>query len=138
LIWAVALAAMSAILVAPASALASQPAVDEYTLRLPTAQGDAHPSSAPAINTSELSPAVAHRLETMKDGVTLAQIATSRELGAPKPSGHPSAEVDSGGRGVVTAAFAAAGDGSGLLLVAALIAIAVLAWLTKRGRQTER
>ena len=138
-IWkrAAALAALFAIVLAPATALATQPAIDEYTLRLPTAQGDSHPTTAPTVNAGELSPAVAHRLTSMKDGVTLEQIATSRQLGAPKPSGKTPAEVSSDGRGVMAAAFSAVGDGSGLLLVAALIAITLLAWFTRRGRHTD-
>src|SRR3954454_19294454 len=83
-----ALAATFAILLAPVAALASPPAVDEYTLRLPTAHGANHPTSAPRVNAGELSPAVVRKLSSIKDGVTLEQIATSRELGAPKPATH--------------------------------------------------
>jgi hypothetical protein len=135
---AVALAVMSAILLAPAAALASQPAVDEYTLRVPTAQGPHQPTAVPTVNPGELPPAVVQRLSSVKDGVTLEQIATSRELGAPKPSGKSPALTPPDDRGLVTAAFAAAGDSSGLLLVASLIAVALLAWFTRRGRQTGR
>jgi hypothetical protein len=130
------LAAASAVLLAPTAALASQPAVDEYTLRLPTAQGSNHPTTAPTVNPAELSPAVVHRLSSMKDGVTLEQIATSRELGAPKPSGQSPAVPPPDDRGVVAAAFTAVGDSSGILLIFALVAVTVLAWLTRRGRQT--
>jgi hypothetical protein len=134
---AVALSAALVILLAPATALASQPAVDEYTLRLPTAQGASHPNTAPAVNPGELSPAVVHRLSSMKDGVTLEQIATSRELGAPKPATSAQGVNAPDGRGVVAAAFAAVGDGSGLLLIAALVAVTLLAWFTRRGRHTD-
>ena len=134
---AVALAAALVILLAPAMAVASQPAVDEYTLRLPTAQGASHPNTAPTINPAELPPAVVHRLSSMKDGVTLEQIATSRELGAPKPASKAAAVSAPDGRGVVAAAFATVGDGSGLLLVAALIAVTLLAWFARRGRHTD-
>jgi hypothetical protein len=129
--------AVSAILLAPATAPATQPAIDEYTLRLPTAQGASHPTTAPPVNADELSPAVVHRLSSIKDGVTLEQIATSRELGAPKPSGKAPQAVDADGRGVVAAAFAAVGDSSGLLLLGALIAVTLLAWFTRRGRQID-
>jgi hypothetical protein len=136
---AVALAAMSAILLAPATALASQPAVDEYTLRLPTAQGSSHPNTTPTVNPQELPPAVVARLASSKDGVTLEQIATSRELGAPKPAGKAAAAdvAPADDRGVVAAAFTAVGDSSGLFLLAALIAVTLLAIFTRRGRQTD-
>jgi hypothetical protein len=131
---AVALAAALTILLAPAAALAAPPAVDEYTLRLPTAHGASHPNSAPSVNPGELSPAVVQKLSSLKDGVTLEQIATSRELGAPKPAGNAPAAAAPAGRGVVSAAFSAVGDGSGLLLIGTLIAITVLALVTRRGR----
>jgi hypothetical protein len=132
------LAAACAILLAPATALASPPAVDEYTLRLPTAQGSNHPNTAPTVNPEELSPGIAARLASSKDGVTLEQIATSRQLGAPKPSAKTPGLSSPDDRGVVAAASAAVGDSSGLLLIAALIAITLLALFTRRGRQTDR
>ena len=131
---AAALAVVSAILLAPAVALASQPAIDEYTLRLPTAQGSSHPNTTPTVNPDELPPGVAARLASGKDGVTLEQIATSRELGAPKPSGQAPDVAPPDDRGVVTAAFATVGDGSVLLLILALVAVALLALFTRRGR----
>jgi hypothetical protein len=134
---AVALAAACAILLAPAAALAAPPAVDEYTLRLPTAQGAQHPTTAPTVNPGELPPGVVERLSSTKDGVTLEQIATSRELGAPKPPEQATKAGAADGRGVVAAAFMAAGDGSGLLLIAALIAVTLLAWFTRRGRRAD-
>jgi hypothetical protein len=134
---AAAVAAVSVILLAPATALASQPAVDEYTLRLPTAQGSSHPNTAPTVNPEELPPGVAARLSSSKDGVTLEQIATSRELGAPKPSGKGPELAPPDDRGVVAAAATAVGDSSGLFLIAALIAVTLLAIFTRRGRQSD-
>jgi hypothetical protein len=138
-VWtgAAALAAVYAVLLAPATALASQPAVDEYTLRLPTAQGSSHPNTAPTVNPEELSPGIVARLASSKDGVTLEQIATSRELGAPKPSAKAPVVAPPNDRGVAAAAATAVGDSSGLLLLAALIAITLLAFFSRRGRQTD-
>jgi hypothetical protein len=96
---------MVAVLAAPATtAVASPPAVDQYTTHLPGAGGNSGlaSSSAPVAEPGQLPPGVRAAL-TGPDGQLLTLIATAPGLGAPAVT--PSAGgVASGGSGSVPAA----------------------------------
>jgi hypothetical protein len=134
------------VLAAPAaSAVASPPAVDQYTQHLPTAGGTstageetpvAHPGQLPSKTQAALSG---------PEGQVLAQIATAPSLGAPTPtdSAKPGAvsaagagtgaSVDS--RSLGTVVTDTAGTGPSLFLIGALVGIAVAgAWRFFRRR----
>ena len=131
-----------AVLAAPTTAaVASPPAVDQYTQHLPTAgsgsrpAGDEAPVAQPGLLPSQTQAALSG-----PDGQLLAQIATSPDLGAPPPTG--SAERGAGtrtsgnGRGVATVVAETAGTGSSIALIGALVGIAVAgAWNRFSGRR---
>jgi hypothetical protein len=129
-----ALASAVALACCSASAVASGPGVDEYTLNIPGAGGGSPlGGNPPAARLGMLPPAVRTQLSGPQ-GSLLALVATSPELGAPenqrRSSGAPGAkppDLRGGSQGFPAAALRAAGDGSSLLLLGALAAIALLA-----------
>jgi len=118
-----------AVFAAPATAaVASPPAVDQYTQHLPTAGlGSSAPNGAPPVARLDLLPSKTRAALSGPDGLLLAQIATARGLGAPATA--PASNGDSGApgthHGLVTAAADTAGTGATLALIGALAVIAV-------------
>src|SRR6185312_12283661 len=89
-----------AVLAAPTTAaIASPPAVDQYTQHLPTAGGGSRPTGdeAPVAQLGQLPGKTQAALSSEPDGQILAQIATASTLGAPAPVGSTGA--GSGGAG---------------------------------------
>jgi hypothetical protein len=128
------------------AAVASPPAVDQYTQHLPSAGGGQGPAgdSAPVAQPGLLPSKTREQLESGPDGQLLAQIATAPALGAATPTGSAIAEAPKKpgstsavqGRGVATVVSESAGAGPSLALLAALVAICVAgAW--KRSKRTE-
>jgi hypothetical protein len=131
-------------LAAPATAaVASPPAVDQYTQHLPTAGGTSTAGEeTPVAHPGQLSSKTQAALSG-PEGQVLAQIATAPSLGAPTPtnSAKPSptagagtgASVDS--RSLGTVVTDTAGTGPSLFLIGALAGIAVAgAWRFFRRR----
>jgi hypothetical protein len=129
-----------AVLAAPASAaVATPPAVDQYTEHLPGAggagpAGGETPVARPGLLSSKTLAALSG-----PDGQLLAEIATARDLGAPAHarSGGPGIGTSGDGRGFATAAAATAGTLPGLALFGALGVIALAGgwtWFIRRGR----
>jgi hypothetical protein len=129
------------VLAAPATiAVASPPAVDQYTTHLPGAGGNSGlaSSSAPVAAPGQL-PANVRAALTGADGQLLTLIATAPALGAPAvDAGSKAADVTSGtaaGVGgasssspqLTTAVADAAGSGPGLALLGVLAAIGIVA-----------
>ena len=115
-----------AVFAAPATAaVASPPAVDQYTQHLPTAGlGSSAPNVAPPVARLDLLPSKTRAALSGPDGQLLAQIATARGLGAPATA--PASNGDSGTHhGLVAAAADTAGTGATLALIGALAVIAV-------------
>jgi hypothetical protein len=140
------LAAIVAVLAVPATAaLASPPAVDQYTQHLPNAGGGATPSSEGSpVARPELLPSKTREDLSGDNGRRLAQIATARELGAPATLGRGGSGA--AGTGVTSAdeqGFAAVAadtvlSGPGLLLIGALGGIALVGGTSsiRRGRSS--
>jgi hypothetical protein len=135
-----------AVLAAPATvAVASPPAVDQYTQHLPTAGGGSSPAGDEApVAQPGLLPSQTQGALSGPDGQLLAQIATSPDLGAPAPTGSAGPGAAAGaetgtsgkGRGVATVVADTAGTGSSLALMGALVGIAVAgAWNRLSGRR---
>jgi hypothetical protein len=128
------------------AALASPPAVDQYTQHLPSAgggQGSAG-DSAPVAQPDLLPSKTRDELDSSADGQLLTQIATAPALGAANPTGGAAAEAPRKlgstsavqGRGVAAVVSESAGAGPSLALLAALVAIcAAGAW--RRAKRTE-
>jgi hypothetical protein len=140
-------AVVVAVLAVPATAaMASPPAVDQYTQHLPTAGGSSRPTGdeAPVAQLEQLPSKTQAALSSEPDGQVLAQIATASTLGAPAPAGSTeSAKAGNGtsgnARGYATVVADSAGTGSSLALAGALVGIAsVGAWnrLSKRRRSS--
>jgi hypothetical protein len=141
-------AVVVAVLAVPATAaMASPPAVDQYTQHLPTAGGSSRPTGdeAPVAQLEQLPNKTQAALSSEPDGQVLAQIATASTLGAPAPAGSTesargSANAGNGtARGYATVVADSAGTGSSLALAGALVGIAVVgAWnrLSKRRRSS--
>ena len=144
----ISLAALGALLVcgvcmlAPALSAAKPPAVDEYTLDFPHAQGDGQTGGSGTSGTdpSALAPSVRAQLDSPGDQVLVA-IATDPSLGAVESSlsGGSNGQGDRGaseaaGRGIFAAAAGALTDTSVLPLLLGLIAIVVLAVAAARRR----
>ncbi len=128
-------AVIVAVLAAPTTAaVASPPAVDQYTQHLPTAGGGSSTTGdKPPVAQPGLLPSKTQAALSGPDGQLLAQIATASDLGAPAPTG--SAEHGAGtrtsanGRGVATVVADTAGTGPSLALIGALVGIAIAgAW----------
>jgi hypothetical protein len=122
-----------AVLAGPATAaVASPPAVDQYTQHLPTAGGGSGPvGGEPPVALSGLLPSATLAALSGPDGHRLAQIATARSLGAPAITASASKGRSAAGprRGFATVAAETAGTGPSLALIGALAVIAVAgAW----------
>jgi hypothetical protein len=139
-------AVVVAVLAAPAAAaVASPPAVDQYTQHLPTAGGGSSPAGdKPPVAQPGLLPGKTLAALSGPDGQLLAQIATASDLGAPPPPASaqrgagPGAgtRVSGPGRGVATVVADTAGTGSSLALIGALVGIAIAgAWNRLSGRR---
>ena len=131
-----------AVLAAPATAaVASPPAVDQYTQHLPTAGGGSSPAGDKApVAEPGLLPSETQAALSGPDGQLLAQIATSPDLGAPPPTGSAEAGEGTGtsgkGRGLATVVADTAGTGSSLALIGALGGITFAgAWKRLSGRR---
>ena len=131
-----------AVLAAPAAAaVASPPAVDQYTQHLPTAGGGSSPAGdRPPVAQPGLLPGKTLAALSGPDGQLLAQIATAPDLGAPPPPASAERGAGTGvsgtGRGVATVVADTAGTGSSLALIAALVGIAIAgAWNRLSGRR---
>jgi hypothetical protein len=133
--------------VSATAAMASPPAVDQYTQHLPTAGGASRPTGdeAPVAQLGQLPGKTQAALSSQPDGQILAQIATASTLGAPAPAGstESAANAGKGGsgkeRGYATVVADTAGTGSSLALAGALVGIAVVgAWnrLSRRRRSS--
>ena len=133
-------------LTAPATAaVASPPAVDQYTQHLPTAGGGntLAGGETPIAHPGQLSSKTQAALSG-PEGQVLAQIATAPSLGAPTPTdsakpGVAAAGAGTGasvdGRSVGTVVADTAGTGPSLFLIGALVGIAVAgAWRFFRRR----
>jgi hypothetical protein len=127
-----------AVFAAPATAaVASPPAVDQYTQHLPTAGvGSGTPGSAPPVARLNLLPSKTRAALSGPNGQLLAQIATARGLGAPAAASDSTASDSNGDSGApgarhgfVTAVADTAGTGATLALIGALAVIAApVAW----------
>ena len=134
-----------AVLVAPATAaVASPPAVDQYTQHLPDAGGGSGPASGdapvarPELLSGKTQAALSRSGVSGRDGQLLAQIATARDLGAPESTDGP--DVTSGDdQGLATVVADTALSAPGLALMVALGGIALVAGWTRsirRGRSS--
>ncbi len=135
-------AVILALLGAPATAVASPSAVDQYTQHLPTANG----GSAAGAGGASIAPVarpglLPHRTLAAlsgRDGALLAQIATARDLGAPVTSSSAK-PLGSTSRGFVTVVADAVGGVPSLALIGALVAItAAGAWDRRRRSAADR
>jgi hypothetical protein len=122
-----------AVFAAPATAaVASPPAVDQYTQHLPTAGvGSGTPGSATPVARLNLLPSKTRAALSGPDGQLLAQIATARGLGAPAAASDSNGDSGAPGarHGFVTVVADTAGTGASLALIAALAVIAApVAW----------
>jgi len=132
--------------VSATAAMASPPAVDQYTQHLPTAGGASRPTGdeAPVAQLGQLPRKTQTALSSEPDGQILAQVATASTLGAPAPAGESAAANAGKGatgkeRGYATVVADTAGTGSSLALAGALVGIAVVgAWnrLSRRRRSS--
>jgi hypothetical protein len=142
-------AVVVAVLAVPTTAaMASPPAVDQYTQHLPTAGGASRPTGdeAPVAQLGQLPRKTQTALSSEPDGQILAQVATASTLGAPAPAGESAAGSANAGkgatgkeRGYATVVADTAGTGSSLALAGALVGIAVVgAWnrLSRRRRSS--
>jgi hypothetical protein len=142
--WSLIWAALVVVVVgAPTSAaVASPPAVDQYTQHLPTAGEGSRPAGekAPVAELAQLPSETVADLSG-PDGQLLAQIATSPELGAPQDTGSGerggTARTSGNGRGLATVVADTAGTGSSLALAGALVGITFAgAWNRFRRRRS--
>jgi hypothetical protein len=138
LIW---VTVIVAVLAAPATpAVASPPAVDQYTQHLPEAGGGAGPASgeAPVARPELLPSKTVKALNGGRDGQLLAQIATARDLGAPAAVGAGTGVTSGDGRGFASAVAHTAGTGPSLALIGALAGIALAGGIRfiRRGRSS--
>lgn len=139
-------AVVVAVLAVPTTAaMASPPAVDQYTQHLPTAGGASRPTGdeAPVAQLGLLPRKTQAALASEPDGQILAQVATASTLGAPAPAEPAAANAGKGDagkeRGYATVVADTAGTGSSLALAGALVGIAVVgAWnrLSRRRRSS--
>lgn len=136
LIW---VTVVVAVLAAPATAaVASPPAVDQYTQHLPDAGGGSAPADGgtPVARPGLLSKETQEALSG-PDGERLAQIATARDLGAPAAAGEGPGVTSGDGRGFASVVAHTAGTGPSLVLIGALVGIALAGgWnrFSRRGR----
>jgi hypothetical protein len=125
-----------AVLGAPATAaVASPPAVDQYTQHLPQAGGGSTtadggtPAARPQLLSKE-----AQRSLSGRDGQTLAQIATARDLGAPATEDSASDVTAPADNGFATVVADTALSAPGLVLLGALGGIALAGGWTRSTR----
>jgi hypothetical protein len=123
---------MVAMLAAPATtAVASPPAVDQYTQHLPTAGGASGATGGTApVARLKLLPSSTRAALTGPDGERLAQIATASTLGAPASAPATGRQKRRGAlagarHGYATVVADTAGTGATLALIGALVVIAV-------------
>jgi hypothetical protein len=139
-------AVIVAVFAAPATAaVASPPAVDQYTQHLPTAGGGSGaPGETPPVARLGLLPSKTQAALSGPDGQLLAQIATAKGLGAPalnaptstSKGGSKQSESVGGSRGFVAVVTDTAGTGASLALIGALAVIALPgAWNRLFGRR---
>ena len=137
LIWAT---VFVAVLAAPATAVASPPAVDQYTQHLPRADGGSTPGDGgtpvarPGLLSDETKKALSGR-----DGKALTEIATARDLGAPATSSGDDDLTPTADQGFATVVADTALSAPGLTLIGALGGIALAGgWTrsTRRGRSS--
>lgn len=130
---------MVAALAAPATtAVASPPAVDQYTQHLPGAGGGSGLASGSApVAQPWLLPAKTRAALAGPDGQLLALIATAPGLGAPRANPGVEAGATAGEeRSFVTAAVSTVAAAPSLALVGALVAIGAAAWAMRRRSST--
>ncbi len=116
---------MVAVLAAPATtAVASPPAIDQYTTHLPGAGGNSGlaSSSAPVAQPGLLSARTRAALAG-PDGQLLIQIATASGLGAPEVPPGAKEAASGGARGVAAVVADTVATGPGLVLIGVLAAI---------------
>ena len=137
------LAVIVALLGAPATtAVATPSAGDQYTRHIPLANGGSAAGGGAGASAPVARPGLLpHRTLAAlhgPDGKLLAQIATSRDLGAPAASGSDQ-QLSSSNRGFVTAVTGALGGAPVLVLIGALVAItAAGAWDRRRRSAADR
>jgi hypothetical protein len=138
LIW---VTVIVAVLAAPATAaVASPPAVDQYTQHLPEAGGGSGPASGDTpIARPELLPRKTVADLSGHDGQLLAQIATARDLGAPAHirSTRPGAGTGTsvGDHGFATVVADTGVSAPGLVLIGVLGGIALAGGWTRFSRR---
>ena len=131
-----------AVLAAPATAaVASPPAVDQYTQHLPQAGGGPAPSDGGTpVARPELLPKETQQVLSGRDGQQLAEIATARDLGAPEKADKGSAtEITAAAdHGFATVVTDTAMSAPGLVLLGALGGIALAGGWSRatRGRRS--
>jgi hypothetical protein len=129
-------AVIVAVLATPATtALASPPAVDQYTQHLPTAGGGGRAGSKPPIARLGLLPGKTRAALSGADGQVLAQITTARGLGAPVPVADSSGGSAGDSRDLATVLADTAGAPHSLALIGALVGIAAGAAWTRSSRR---
>jgi hypothetical protein len=141
LIW---VTVIVAVLAAPATAaVASPPAVDQYTQHLPNAGGGSTPGDGGtpvarlALLSKEAQAALSSADGPGRDGQLLAQIATARDLGAPQTADAGAGVASGDEQGFATVVADTAVSAPGLLLIGALGGIALAGGWTRsirRGR----
>jgi hypothetical protein len=128
--------AIATLSAAPAPAEATDPAVEEYTLRYPNAKGKSDPAATnPRSRLSRLTPDVAAKLAGSPDKDALAVLATAAELGAPERGVPASTSGDGDIPSPLAAGFRALDDLGVLLGLLGLIGLVALLWSRLRGRQ---
>ena len=132
-----------AVFAAPATAaVASPPAVDQYTQHLPGAGGvSTPPSEGTPVARPELLPSKTQADLSGHNGQLLAQIATARDLGAPALTRSARGAAAGARRGFASVVADTAGTAPSLALIGALVVIAVPgAWIrfTRRRRSSGR
>jgi hypothetical protein len=116
------------------AAVASPPAVDQYTQHLPTAGGGQGPAGnqAPVAQPGLLPSKTRAELASGPDGHLLAQIATAPALGGPtltRAPRNPGAATAVDHRGLAAVVTDSAGAGPSLALLGALVGIVIAgAW----------
>jgi hypothetical protein len=118
---------MVSVLATPTTAaVASPPAVDQYTRHLPSAGGGSGAARGkPPVARPGLLPRKSLAALSGPDGQLLAQIATARDLGAPARAGAGTGPTSGNDRGLATVLANGVGTGPSLALIGGLGGIAV-------------
>jgi hypothetical protein len=114
--------------IAPATAPAEDPAIDEYTRGVPTAGGKA-PGAGETPGT--LPPAVAAELEKAPDGAALKQVSTDPALGAPA-AGSTSRDSDASEGSGAGGVLRALGEPGSMALLAVMLVGLTFVLLARR------